>query len=137
MSCEQIVGVKNILLTFTNCDTGQVIARRAHKLSSDELPRHRVVNHKAEPLTGGYTRRHEYSPRSEMKVIRDLAIPLAWYQGAASITYQVEYENGLVYTGEAATVTGEEMSDTHEVNLVLITKRISELLPDGALASAA
>jgi len=36
MSCEQIVGVKNILLTFTHCDTGQVVARRAHKLSSDE-----------------------------------------------------------------------------------------------------
>jgi len=135
-ACDNLVGVKNILLSFTNCDTGQEIKNRSHLLATEEIPKWRIVNYKAEPLAGGYTRRHQAPPAAEIKVIRDLAIPLSWYQGAASISLQVEMENGLVYTAEAGTVTGDDKSDSHEINLPLTYKKINEYMPAGGLAVA-
>lgn len=136
-ACDNLVGLKNCLITFTNCDTGQVIAARSHVLSSDEIPKMRIEPYKATAMAGGYTKRESSYPRMEMKIIRELDIPLSWYQGAAAMDVQLEYENGLVYTAKAGTVQGEETSDTHEVDLKLVYKKISELLPDGALANAA
>ena len=131
--CQKIVGVKNILISFRNCDTDQVVGPIAHDLARDDLPRWRLYEYRQEKLPGGYVRRHHISPECEMNLIRDLRIPLRDYQGRSALKIQVEYENGLVYTGESGGVQGEEMSDTHEVTLKLAFKVLEELLPPGGL----
>lgn len=136
-TCDNIIGVKNILLTFRDCDTNQVIGPLVHKLANEELPRWRVYAFRQEKRPGGYVIRHHTSPTCQMNLIRDLRVPLAFYQGKAALDVQVEYENGLVYTGVSGGVEGEEVSDTHEVMLQIAFKQLSELMPPGALAQAA
>lgn len=133
MTCENQVGVKNILLTFLDCDTGQVYGPISHKLSSDELPTWRLCAFNNDPLPQGYVKRQPSNPEVEMKIIRDLRIPLAMYQGCSDVTLQVEYYNGLVYSAAKGTGTGDEKSDTHEVSMTVSFKFIDELLPAGTL----
>lgn len=133
MACENIVGVKNILLTFTNCETGQVTGPISHKLATEEIPKWRTYEFQSEELPGGYTKRRHISPKCEMQLIRDLRVPLADYQGRSAVALQVEYENGLVYTGANGNITGDDTSDTHEVQCMMSFKFIDELLPPGAL----
>jgi hypothetical protein len=138
MSCESIVGVKNIVITFTNCDTGQVIGPVSHKLSGDELPKFRMFDRVYSDLPGGYVKMKQDSFKIEIKVIRSRRIPLADYQGRSSIDIQVEMEDGLVYTGISGGNKTEESSDAHEVSLMISFREgnASELLPPGALAAA-
>jgi hypothetical protein len=136
MACESIVGVKNILLTFHDCDTDQVFGPYSHELASDELPTLKLCPYTNETLTGGYTRRTYANSLMTMNVIRDLRIPLSYYQGCAALDAQIEYENGLVYTAKGGTHTGDDQSDTHSVTLTLSYKTIDELLPEGALIAA-
>lgn len=133
--CDQIVGVKNILLKFTNCETGEVIGPIAHELSKEDLPKWRTHAYKSEMLPGGYVKKHHISAACEMDLRRDLRVPLQDYQGRSAIEFQVEYENGLVYTGASGGIEGDEKSDTHEVMLRMSCKVIEELLPPGALAA--
>jgi hypothetical protein len=133
MTCENQVGVKNILLTFKDCDTDAVYGPIAHKLSSEDLPTWRLCPYNNDPLPQGYVKRQPTNPEVEIKVIRDLRIPLAMYQGCSDVQLQVEYYNGLVYSANKGTGTGDEKSDTHEVTLTLSFKVIDELLPVGTL----
>ena len=133
MTCENQVGVKNILITFLDCDTGLIYGPISHKLSSDELPTWRLCAFNNDPLPQGYVKRQPTNPEVEIKVIRDLRIPLAMYQGCSDVTLQVEYYNGLVYSAAKGTGTGDEKSDTHEVTLTISFKEIDELLPAGTL----
>lgn len=134
MSCPSIVGVKNILLTFTNCETGAVLGPIVHELAKEELPQWRSYEYKQEMLPGGYVRRHHISPEVDMTVIRDLRVPLTYYQGKAALDVQVEYDNGLVYTGTSGGVLGDDKSDTHEAPLKVAFRQLTELLPPGSLA---
>lgn len=136
MSCDNIVGVKNILLTFRDCDTQQVVGPYSHELASEDLPTWKLCPYTNESLTGGYTRRSYANSMASMNVIRDVRIPLSYYQGCAAIDLQVEYENGLVYTAKGGTHTGDDQSDTHSVTLTLSYKLIDEMLPEGALIAA-
>ena len=131
--CTKIVGVKNIMMTFRNCETQQIIGPVSHQLAREELPKWRLFEFKQEKLPGGYVRRHHISPECEIVLIRNLGIPLKDYQGRSAIKVQVEYENGLVYTGESGGVQGEDMSDTHEVSMKIAFHDLEELLPPGAL----
>jgi hypothetical protein len=135
MTCENQVGVKNILMTFLDCDTGAIYGPIAHKLSSEDLPTWRLCAFNNSPLPQGYVKRSPTNPEVEIKVIRDLRIPLSMYQGCSDVTLQVEYYNGLVYSAQKGTGTGDEKSDTHEVTLTLSFKEIDELLPVGTLES--
>src|SRR6478609_8457388 len=96
MTCTGLVGVKNILLTFYDCDTDQTLGPISHKLASDTLPTWKTCPWANESLPNGYTRRSATDVGCTMEIIRDLRVPLAWYQGCVSINAQVEYENGLV-----------------------------------------
>jgi hypothetical protein len=137
MACDNQVGVKNILITFTDCATGQVFSKISHELSSEDLPTIRACGYTNEALPGGYTKRNLSNAQIELKVIRDLRVPLPYYQGCAGIDIQVEYLNGLVYTGFNGTTTGDESSDTHEVTMTVAYKLLDELLPAGTLQAAA
>lgn len=136
MACDNQVGVKNILITFRDCETDTVYGPISHELSSEDLPTIRTCAYNNEPLPGGYVKRQVSNAEIEMKVIRDLRIPLALYQGCAAVRVQIEYFNGLVYSAVDGTGTGDEKSDTHEVTLMLSFKEIDELLPAGTLQAA-
>jgi hypothetical protein len=133
MTCENQVGVKNILLTFRDCDTDAVYGPIAHNLSSEDLPTWRLCPYNNDPLPHGYVKRQPTNPEVEIKVIRDLRIPLAMYQGCSDVNLQVEYYNGLVYSAAKGTGTGDEKSDTHEVTMTISFKEIDEMLPVGVL----
>jgi hypothetical protein len=133
--CANIVGVKNIIVTFTNCADKSVLGPFVHKLAKDELPKWRAFDHVYEKLPGGFIKMKQSSYEVDISLIRDLRVPLSYYQGRAALDIQVEYENGLVYTGPAGGVTSEDLSDTHEVMIKAVFETLDELLPPGALAS--
>jgi hypothetical protein len=135
MTCENQVGVKNILLTFKDCDTDATYGPIAHKLATDALPTWRLCAYNNEALPQGYVKRVPTNPEVEINVIRDIRIPLAMYQGCSDVNLQVEYYNGLVMSAVKGTGTGEEKSDTHEVGMTIVFKEIDEMLPDGLLDS--
>jgi hypothetical protein len=134
-NCNTLVGIKNITFTFYNCDTNVSIGPISHILSSEELPTIRTCDSKNTDLPGGYTKREQSSAMMKMKVIRDLRVPLAYYQGCAQLSIQVEFLNGLVYTGLDGGVTSDSESDSHEVEIDVTFDSIDELLPAGALAA--
>ena len=136
MSCNKIVGIKNILLTFTNCDSGQVVGPIAHELSTDEEPKIRSYEWTQEDLKGGFTKRKHHNPFIEIKVIRDPRVPLKDYQGRSQIDLQVEYVAGYVYTGSEGGVTGDPSSDTYGADMKISFPRVDELLPPGSLMAA-
>ena len=83
MTCTNQVGVKNILLTFKDCDTDAVYGPISHHLATDTLPTWRLCNYNNEPLPWGYVKRVPTNPEVEINVIRDLRIPLCMYQGCS------------------------------------------------------
>jgi hypothetical protein len=133
MTCENQVGVKNILISFRDCDTDIVYGPIAHELSSDDLPTWRLCAFNNDALPHGYVQRKPSNPEVEIKVIRDLRIPLAMYQGCSDVNLQVEYYNGLVYSAAKGTGTGDTKSNTHEAEMTIVFKEIDELLPAGTL----
>jgi hypothetical protein len=133
MTCEKSVGVKNILITFTDCDTDAVYGPIAHLLATDTLPTWRLCpyNNTAQPY--GYVKRAPVNCEVEINVIRDLRIPLAMYQGCSDVAIQVEYFNGLVISGVEGMGTGDTKSDMHEVPMTISFTEFDELLPNGTL----
>jgi hypothetical protein len=137
LTCDNQVGVKNILLSFHDCDTDAVYGPISHHLSGDDLPTWRLCAFNNEPLPQGYVKRKPSNPEVEIKVIRDTRIPLSMYQGCSDVTLQVEYYNGLVYSASKGTGTGDTKSDTHEVDMTVSFKFIDEMLPAGTLDQTA
>lgn len=134
--CNQIVGVKNILVTFRNCDSGQVVGPIAHELATDDEPKIRTFEWHSEELKGGFTKRKHKNPMMEMKLIMDQRIPMKDYQGRSALDIQIEYISGRVYTGAGGGVTTDSASDTYEADLKLSFAAIDELLPPGSLMAA-
>lgn len=136
MACDNQVGVKNIMLTFRDCDTNEEFGPIAHQLASDTQPTYRTCGFTNEELPGGYISRTLASNTIDIEVIRNLGIPLSNYQGCASVDIQVEHYNGLVYSAVDGSATGTDGSDGHTVTMTLIFKEpIDELLPSGQLAA--
>lgn len=129
MSCDTQIGVKNILLTFTDCTTGEIIRKVSHKLATADLPTIKTCDYVNEALTGGYVRRTHSNAMMSINVIRNTRVPLGFYQGCAAVDIQIEYLNGLIYTAVGGSVTGDQASDTHEVAMELVFKTIEETLP--------
>ena len=136
MACENMVGVKNVVITFYDCSTDTKIGPISHELASEDLPTWRTCPWNNENLIGGFAKRRAGSQGVEIKVIRDLRVPLKYYQGCAALEVQVEYENGLVYSGVGGGILGDTKSDTHEVDLNVTFRNVDELLPAGALVAA-
>jgi hypothetical protein len=137
MACENIVGVKNILITFHDCNTEETFGPISHELATDELPTWKTCPYNNEALPGGYTRRVSANAGANINVIRDPRIPLSYYQGCAAVDIQVEYDNGIVYTGRGGSVVGDDQSDSHAVTMDMSFRVLDELLPAGQLQVAA
>ena len=131
MSCRNQVGVRNITITFYDCDTGQSYPNISHILANDEQPQYRLCDYANEPLPGGYVRRTRGNNQITLPVIRNQCVPLALYQGCAGVDIQIEHHNGRVVTGLKGTVTGDDLSDGHEVTFTATFLEVDELLaPD-------
>lgn len=137
MACDNMVGVKNVLVTFENCDTGEMLGPVSHELSSEDLPTWKLCPYTNDTLPGGYIRRQSSDSRCNIKLIRDKRVSLGNYQGCAVLHVQVEMQNGLVYTGRGGSVIGDNQSDSHEVEMDIVFKTVDELLPPGGLLAAA
>jgi hypothetical protein len=137
MGCDNQVGVKNIVMTFRDCDTDQEYGPLAHQLATDTQPLYRMCNYTNEQLPGGFVQRTLDVNSIEIEVIRNLAVPLSLYQGCAGVDIQVEHFNGLVYSAVNGTGTGNDGSDGHTVTLTLIFDTIDEFLPAGTIEANA
>ena len=137
MSCDNLLGVKNILITFRDCDTDEVIRNVSHKQSNNDMPEVKTCAWTNEELTNGFIRRTAANASIQVVVIRDLRVPLAYYQGCAALDIQIEYLNGLVYTGLGGSVIGDQRSDTHEVTLEAVFRVVDEMLPAEQLTAVA
>lgn len=135
--CPNQVGVRNIIIKFTDCDNNRVYGPISHELSGDEQPQYRLCEYSNEPLPGGYVRRTKGNNEISLTVVRNLGIPLALYQGCGSIDLTIEHFNGMVITGIAGTSTGDESSDGHEVTLTATFRTVDELLPESVDANEA
>jgi hypothetical protein len=134
--CPEIVGVRNISLSFTDCDGGDgavSIRARTHTMSKDELPMYNMATYTLEGLSRGRAKRTYTNATIELPIVRDLAIPLIYYQGRAAISVQIEHINGVVVAASNGIVTGVEASDGNDVRMNLEFAKIEELLPSGAL----
>lgn len=136
MACDKQNGVKNILITFTNCDTDETIGPISHDLPDDTLPTYKNCAWAITALTNGYVQRAASNATMTLPVIRDPRVPLAWYQGCASLDVQVEKFDGTVMTIDGGSVVDGEESDGYSVTMNIVANEIDELLPRGSLAAA-
>lgn len=136
-ACLNQIGVKNLMIEFVDCDApnpggiGNVKAT-AHCLHQDSLPEIDSVPYRLEELSCGRVRRTWKNATIRINVVRDLRIPLAYYQGRAGLNVQIEYINGDVFTGLAGNVTQPEPSDTSSVQFTVAFEQITEVLPPTA-----
>lgn len=130
MTCANQIGVQNITMTFRDCNSNQVYGPVFHELATEEQPQYKLCPNDNEAIPGGFVRVRKSNQMMTLSVIRNLGIPLALYQGCASVDIVVEHLNGLVYTGIGGTSTGSESSDGHEVTIEASFKEIDELRPE-------
>lgn len=129
MTCENQVGTRNILITFTDCDSGQVYPPISHELAGDDQPMYKLCPYTNEPLPGGFVKRNVSNSEITLTIIRDGRIPLALYQGCGAIDMFIEHYNGRTVTGIGGTATGDDNSDGHEVSLTVTFPEVDEFLP--------
>jgi len=133
-ACSNQIGIRNILITFRDCDNDVVYGPVSHELATNALPQLRLCDYNNEAMPGGYVKRVKGNNQIEATVIRNTGIPLALYQGCAAIDISLEYYNGLVVTGRDGTATGQANSDSHEVTITATFRQIDELLPTELVA---
>lgn len=131
MSCDKLIGVRNVKVSFTECGTGRSLNNVIHKLGSEELPTWRFVDHVDEDAGDGYRRRKQTSFKGKITLKRNARIPSAWYQGKADITVTVEYEDDSVVVGRHGSPTGETMTDRINVELDCVWDSLTEILAAG------
>ena len=137
MACPNQIGVKNLTIAFTDCDApspggiGDVKAT-AHIMDKDALPEYQATPYKLEGLSGGRVKRSYQNASIKLKLIRNLAVPLAYYQGRAGLDVQIEHINGSVMTGTGGFVTDPQASDGNSVEFTADFQSLTEILPPGA-----
>lgn len=126
--CGNQVGIRNIFISFFDCDNNVRYNGIVHELAGDEQPTYKLCPYTNEALTGGFVRRNRSNQMMNLTVLVNPNIPLRLYQGCASLDVTVEHFNGKVYSGIGGTPTGDERSDSHEVTLEVSFTDIDELL---------
>jgi len=132
MACENQVGVKNVLITFRNCDTDEVIQKVAHEeVGENDF---NVVNCRFRNESGknGKVSVSKDNATMTITVDRNPDIPLSYYQGCAAIDIQVEMKSGRVYTAYNGSVVDPDGSDGTTVTMNLIFSEIDEMLASAA-----
>jgi hypothetical protein len=137
--CKNQIGTRNIQIRFYDCDNNQTYGPFMHELAGDTQPTYRLCAYSNEPMPGGYVKRTKGNKEISVVVIRNPTVPLALYQGCASMDISVEHFNGLVVTGRNGTGTGSDASDGHEVTITATFRDtdVDELLPAGSASAFA
>lgn len=135
--CGNQIGIRNIFIRFFDCDNNVTYGPVVHELAGDEQPTYKTCPYSNETMTGGFVRRNRANQMMQLTVIRNLGVPLALYQGCASMDVTIEHFNGLVMSGVGGAITGDERSDAHEVTMEISFENIDELLPQQLDSQAA
>lgn len=136
MSCQDQIGVKNISISFTDCDSGNEAGPYAHVLSDDgALPEIVACTAKNTELTDGKVKRARTNAGINISVQPLRSVPLAFYQGCASIDIQLEYYDGTVITGKDGNVIDAGGSTYEKADMNIRFKEIDEMRPQTARAA--
>lgn len=135
MACDKLIGVRNVKVSFHECSTGREMNNVNHKLGDGELPTWRFTDYVDEDAGDGHRKRKQSSYKGKIILKRNKRVPTAWYQGAASMTVVVEYEDDSVVVGRKGSPVGETMSDRIDVELECIWDSLSEILPTGSVSA--
>jgi hypothetical protein len=135
MACENQVGVRNIWMTFTDCDTGTVYGPFAHDLAGDEQPMYRLCPFSNEAMPNGYVKRNVSNSKIGLNIVRHQGVPLQMYQGCAAVNVNIEHYNGRIVTALNGTPIGDDDSDGHEVSMDITFAEVDEYLPSPATAA--
>jgi hypothetical protein len=127
-SCDKTIGIRNIILTFLDCDGNIIQGPLVHEPTEDSEPNIKTCKETREALSSGRSKIIRGNTEiNDLSVYRRLEVPLSLYQGCAAVNVTLEYYNGLVYTGLNGTVVGAEGSDGTIVNMSMIFEDIDEL----------
>lgn len=129
MSCANKEGVKNILLTFVDCETGEKISNISHKQPLDaDNPTMIGCAFNNTDIGRGRVSVAERSEQMTLTVQGDNAVPISYYQGCASVTVQVEWFSGEVWTGEDGNVIEPDASNRASITMTLVFEKINVML---------
>lgn len=130
MACDKKEGIKNILLTFTDCDTEETTGPISHKQPVDaDLPTVMACSYANTDIGRGRVTVAEQSQNLSVTVQGDRSIPMSWYQGCAEIKIQIEWFTGEVWTGMAGQVIDAEASNRTSITMSIIFEEIDIMLP--------
>lgn len=129
--CPEIVGVRNIVISFRDCDTDVELRNIFHKLASDVLPVFNLCPYTYTALPGGKVQKSEGTGVSlEMEVQRVPSIPSAYYTGCAALDVTLEYYDGSVITFLNGAVIDSTGTDGNTATITAIFKEADELLSE-------
>lgn len=132
-NCDKTIGLRNVLLTFLDCDGNIIQGPLVHEPTEDSEPNIMMCKEKREALSSGRSKIMRGNTEiTDLAVYRRLEVPLAIYQGCAAVNVTLEYYNGLVYTGLNGTVIDAEGSDGVVVNMTIIFDDIDEYRANAA-----
>lgn len=128
-TCRNQIGVKNLLLGLTDCNTGRVYPKRQHRLADNELPMMYLSEYENEVLPTGAVLQRRTARQIDMTVERPASIPLGVYQ-SGEVEIDMEMHSGEVYSGRGSFV-GRQMSNGHQVAISISLYEFAEVLPAG------
>lgn len=130
--CPDIVGVRNVLISFKDCDNDQEMRNVVHKVASDTLPTYNLCNYVLTALPGGKVQRSEgtgFTLEIEIQVVD--GIPTAWYTGCAAIDVTLDYYDGKVLTFLNGAIIDSGGTDGNTVVISAVFKDADELFAEG------
>ena len=138
MDCPEVVGVRNVIISFRDCDSDVVLRNIFHKLASDTLPTFNLCPYTYTALPGGKVQKSEGTGVTlEMEIERVPSIPSAYYTGCASIDVTLEYYDGSVLTFLNGAVVDSGGTNGHTVSISAVFKEADELLAVTQMAADA
>lgn len=129
--CPAQVGVRNLVISFRDCDSDSEWRNIAHKMNGDILPTVLACNKITTRLPGGKVQVSEgngYTFTADVQRVE--SIPLAMYQGCAAIDVSVEWYDGSVWTLLTGSVIDAAESDGNTITLTASFQEFDEILAE-------
>lgn len=127
--CPSQVGVRNLVISFKDCDSDAEWRNVVHKMNGDTLPTVMACNKVTTQLPGGKVQVSEgngYTFTADIQRVE--GIPLAMYQGCAALDISVEWYDGSVWTLINGSVTDATESDGNTITLTASFQEFDEIL---------
>lgn len=128
-NCPAQVGVRNLVISFKDCESDNEWRNVVHKINGDTLPTVMACNKTTTVLPGGKVQVGEGTGYTfTADILRVESIPLAMYQGCAAIDVSVEFYDGSVWTLLNGSVTDATESDGNTIQLTASFQEFDEIL---------